>query len=71
LPGGQPVASHVHIARCVCRRAERICVAIQQENQTIDVLVIQYLNRLSDYLFVFSRYILHTHGGEETIWKVR
>jgi cob(I)alamin adenosyltransferase len=71
LPGGHPVASHVHIARCVCRRAERICVAIQQENQTIDVLVIQYLNRLSDYLFVFSRYILHTHGGEETIWKVR
>jgi cob(I)alamin adenosyltransferase len=71
LPGGNLTASNCHVARCVCRRAERICVAIQEENQFIDPQVIQYLNRLSDYLFVLARYILHINKGEETIWKSR
>ncbi len=71
LPGGNLVASNCHVARCVCRRAERICVAIQEENQFIDALVIQYLNRLSDYLFVLARYILHNNKGDEIVWRSR
>ncbi len=71
LPGGNATASHCHVARCVCRRAERICVAITQEGEFVDEKVIQYLNRLSDYLFTLARYILHQQKGEETIWKVR
>lgn len=71
LPGGNSVASHCHVARCVCRRAERICVAMQEEKQPVDKLVIQYLNRLSDYLFTLSREILHSQKGVETIWETR
>lgn len=69
LPGGHPIASQLHIARCVCRRAERICVGMQEMNEPIDTLLLQYLNRLSDYLFVLSRYVLHQLHGEERIWK--
>lgn len=71
LPGGNVIASQCHVARCVCRRAERICVAMTQEGQQVDEKVIQYLNRLSDYLFTLARYLLKIHNGEETIWKVR
>lgn len=71
LPGGDKVASQCHVARCVCRRAERICVAIQEDNQFIDPIVIQYLNRLSDYLFVLARYILFLNKGTETAWNPR
>ncbi len=71
LPGGNLAASNTHIARCVCRRAERICVSMQQENEFVDEMVIIYLNRLSDYLFMLSRYILHQNNGIETIWNPR
>lgn len=71
LPGGNIVASHSHITRCVCRRAERICVAMQEDNQFVDAQVIQYLNRLSDYLFVLSRFVLYKNKGTETIWEPR
>lgn len=71
LPGGNLAASQTHVARCVCRRAERICVALQQENLFIDEKVIRYLNRLSDYLFVLSRFILHQAAGQETVWNPR
>lgn len=71
LPGGNLIASNCHVARCVCRRAERICVAIMEHGQFVDERVIIYLNRLSDYLFALSRFILHQNKGEETIWKVR
>jgi cob(I)alamin adenosyltransferase len=71
LPGGNLIASQCHVARCVCRRAERICVAMTQEEQQVDDKAIQYLNRLSDYLFTLARYILKIQNGEETIWKVR
>ena len=71
LPGGDPVASACHIVRCVCRRAERICVAMKEENQDIDQQVIVYLNRLSDYLFVLARYILLRDQGIETTWNPR
>lgn len=71
LPGGNLMASHCHVARCVCRRAERICVAIMQEGQFVDERVIRYLNRLSDYLFTLARYLLHKQNGEELIWSSR
>jgi cob(I)alamin adenosyltransferase len=70
LPGGHPAVSHTHIARCVCRRAERLCVALAQVEQ-VDPMILQYLNRLSDYLFVLSRYIGKSAGAEEVIWKGR
>jgi len=71
LPGGHPAVSTAHIARCVCRRAERICVAMQEADMFIDALVIKYLNRLSDYLFVLSRYIGHLLQVNEIPWKAR
>lgn len=71
LPGGHMAVSSLHVARCVCRRAERICVHMQEEQIFIDPLVIQYLNRLSDYLFVLARYVGHLVGAEEIAWKPR
>lgn len=71
LPGGNALASSIHIVRCVCRRAERICVHMQIENEFVDEKVIKYLNRLSDYLFVLARYILHQQIGVETVWNPR
>lgn len=71
LPGGHLAVSTAHIARCVCRRAERICVLMQQESIFVDPLVIKYLNRLSDYLFILARYIGHLFQVEEIPWKAR
>lgn len=71
LPGGDVAVSHLHVARCVCRRAERICVAMQENNLFIDPIVIKYINRLSDYLFVLARYIAKLHNAEEVAWKPR
>lgn len=71
LPGGHIAVSAAHIARCVCRRAERSCVQMQQMELFVDPLVIKYLNRLSDYLFVASRWIAHRLGVAEIAWKPR
>lgn len=71
LPGGHVAVSTAHVARCVCRRAERICVSMQEAEMFIDELVIKYLNRLSDYLFVLSRYLTHMNKVEEVSWKPR
>jgi cob(I)alamin adenosyltransferase len=71
LPGGHLSGSTCHVARCVCRRVERICVAVQESGEEIPELVIPYLNRLSDYLFTLARYIVHIYGGEEIEWKPR
>lgn len=71
LPGGHIAASAAHVARCICRRAERICVAMQEQNEEVPELILQYLNRLSDFLFVLARYIVHTHGGKEIPWRAR
>ncbi len=68
LPGGHPTVSFCHIARCVCRRAERLSVALDHE-EPVPQLVIKYLNRLSDYLFVLSRKISQELDVEETPWK--
>lgn len=71
LPGGSMAVSSAHIARCVCRRAERICVNMLEHEMFIDPLVVKYLNRLSDHLFVLARYTAHLTGVSETEWKAR
>lgn len=71
LPGGHAAASTLHIARCVCRRAERCIVRMQKKNDEVPSLIIKYLNRLSDYLFVLSRFAAHQLNAEEIPWKPR
>ena len=71
LPGGHVSVSVTHIARCVCRRAERCCVSLTPENKQVYTKIIKYLNRLSDYLFILARYIGKLHEVEEVIWKSR
>jgi cob(I)alamin adenosyltransferase len=71
LPGGHVAVSSAHVARCVCRRSERLCVSLQEQNMFIDPLIIKYLNRLSDYLFVLARFIGHRLKVKEIPWKPR
>ena len=71
LPGGNLASSTCHVARCVCRKAERICVAMQEHQEVIPQLVIQYLKRLSDRLFVLARYISHINNAPEIEWRAR
>ncbi len=70
LPGGHPAVSVCHVCRTVCRRAERLVVALH-ETDTVEPVVLQYLNRLSDYFFVLARQLAHDLGAEEVIWKSR
>jgi cob(I)alamin adenosyltransferase len=70
LPGGHQSVSFCHVARCVCRRAERLAIGLSQQSFVAE-LVIVYLNRLSDYLFVLSRKMTYELGTEETPWKPR
>lgn len=65
LPGGSKAAGIAHVARTVCRRAERRVVVLEK----LDPQIVHYLNRLSDYLFVLSRAILHQEGEKEVNWK--
>ena len=68
LPGGHIAASHCHIARTICRRAERRVISLAYEVD-IDTLLIKYLNRLSDYLFTLSRFMLNHFNIKEVEWK--
>lgn len=70
LPGGHPVVSLCHVCRTVCRRAERLVVALH-EHEPVDDGVLQYLNRLSDYFFVLARQLALDSGAEEVIWAPR
>lgn len=70
MPGGHPLASHTHIARTICRRAERQTIKAAEEFG-IDPLAVKYLNRLSDFLFVLARKFAIELGGEEITWKPR
>ncbi|WP_347157950.1 cob(I)yrinic acid a,c-diamide adenosyltransferase [Pontibacter chitinilyticus] len=70
LPGGHPAVSFCHIARCVCRRAERLAIRLQEVSE-VESLVITYLNRLSDYLFALCRKMTEELGAEEVTWKPR
>ena len=67
LPGGHQSVSFCHITRCVCRRAERLVIRLN-EVEPVDPLVIQYLNRLSDYFFVLARKMVQELEVEETPW---
>lgn len=70
LPGGHTTVSYCHLARCVCRRAERLATHLS-EIDFVEPLVIKYLNRLSDYLFVLSRMLAKELNAAETPWKPR
>ena len=68
LPGGSKLSIDFHIARVVCRRCERLVVSIN-ENNNADLIIIKYLNRLSDLLFVWSRYSNFILGVKEVLWN--
>jgi len=67
LPGGHTTVSYCHVARCVCRRAERLAVQLRHE-EPVEELVLKYLNRLSDYLFVLARMLSKEVGADEVKW---
>jgi len=67
LPGGHPAAADAHLARTVCRRAERRCVELHRV-EPMESLGLAYLNRLSDALFILGRWLAHTTGSEEIPW---
>lgn len=67
LPGGHKIVSHIHIVRTICRKAERIVVALSHVEE-VRLELIQYLNRLSDYLFTFARKIGNDNQYNETLW---
>ncbi len=76
LPGGHVYVSYCHLARTVCRRAERLCVALHHDTHTghhnaEELIAIKYLNRLSDYLFTLSRKMAKDLGAEEVNWLPR
>jgi cob(I)alamin adenosyltransferase len=68
LPGGGKVSGFLHQARTVCRRAERLCVRLARE-ESIDPLIVPFLNRLSDTLFVLARWVARTQGEPEFLWE--
>ena len=68
LPGGSQVSSVCHVARTVCRRAERRIVELA-DSHDVDAILIKYVNRLSDYLFVLSRYLNMTQKSPEILWQ--
>ena len=70
LPGGHTTVSYCHVARCVCRRAERLAVHLSHV-ETIDEMAVKYLNRLSDYLFVLARKLSHDLKADEVKWIPR
>ena len=70
LPGATTPGSHAHVARCICRRAERLVVYLA-DNEEIDGMIVTYLNRLSDYLFTLARFLDKLAGGEEIAWVPR
>ena len=70
LPGGHTTVSFTQIARCICRRAERVITELSI-NDTVSPIVLIYINRLSDYLFVLGRKFTQDLNAEEQVWKPR
>lgn len=70
LPGGSPAAASLHVARTVCRRAERLCVTASAETD-LGPMAVQYLNRLSDFLFTLARWENRDAGVADTPWTTR
>ena len=74
LPGGNNASSFAHLARVICRKSERLMVALIENEETknlVQDIMLQYINRLSDYFFVLSRFIIHNTNGKEFIWVSR
>ena len=69
LPGGNEIILHLHLSRVVCRRAERSVVSVVNEYKEEDTIIIEYLNRLSDYLFVLGRWISKATTEDEELWN--
>jgi cob(I)alamin adenosyltransferase len=68
LPGGSPAGAHLHLARTICRRAERLAVALSEKpGEVVSPAAIKYLNRLSDLLFVASRHV-NDNGASDVLW---
>jgi cob(I)alamin adenosyltransferase len=67
LAGGTPAAAYLHLARTICRRAERVSVALKDSGEDVSPEVLQYINRLSDFLFVASRYV-NDKGARDVLW---
>jgi cob(I)alamin adenosyltransferase len=68
LPGGTPAAAHLHLARTICRRAERMMVELaDQPSEEVSAAALKYVNRLSDFLFVASRYV-NQQGAGDVLW---
>jgi cob(I)alamin adenosyltransferase len=70
LPGGHVLVSHAHVARCICRRAERIVLELSEQEKVEDVIIV-YMNRLSDYIFMLSRGLAHELNAEEIPWVAK
>ena len=68
LPGGGKVSAFLHQARTICRRAERVCVALSK-SEPVDSTIIKFVNRLSDTLFVLGRWVAKTQGEPEFLWE--
>ena len=69
LPGGSPLAAHLHLARTICRRAERLMVELADKpGESVTPAALQYVNRLSDYLFVAGRYA-NDKGARDVLWQ--
>ena len=69
LPGGSRLNAELHVCRTICRRAERVCVALAGAHGNVDEASLKYLNRLSDALFVWSRWASHRLGVAEVLWE--
>jgi cob(I)alamin adenosyltransferase len=67
LAGGTPAAAYLHLARTICRRAERVSVELKDSGEDVSPEVLQYINRLSDFLFVASRYV-NDKGARDVLW---
>jgi cob(I)alamin adenosyltransferase len=67
LAGGTHAAAYLHLARTICRRAERVSVALKDSGEDVSPEVLQYINRLSDFLFVASRYV-NDKGARDVLW---
>ena len=68
LPGGTHLGAHTHVARAICRRVERQVVALSQK-QSVDPIILTYINRLSDLFFMLARFINNKAGKKETMWS--
>lgn len=70
LPGGSEISAHCHVARTVCRRAERRIISLAS-SEYVDPALIGYINRLSDYLFIAARFMNFMSGVDEIVWETR